>query len=1015
MQFAPQVGDVDNNLNRADSVLSKASPDDLDFLDLLVLPELAFTGYNFKSLQQISPFLEPSGSGVSSLWARTTALKYNTTVVVGYPEKVDVAQRWPTSPEYYNSAIVVNGEGETIANYRKSSLYMVDETWALEGQGFFGGYLPGLGHTAIGICMDINPYKFEAPWNDFEFGYHVARVQADLVIVTMAWLTREDARLYSRMPAEPDMETLTYWVQRLEPVIRAETGREVIVIFCNRTGFEDDVVYAGTSAVIGIKDGEVNVYGLLGRGVKDLLIVDTDAPPIAKLIHRPDGESREVEGQKTSGSSPASNDGRAPRLPQRKEGTKSSQSTSEERSGSSPTGPVARTRRAKPPSPKITIPERRKYTTTTGGVIEESPTVPTPTAPSPTPLSVRPKISTLGSKQGNDHVSTPYPHDDSTMERLTPDHLSIIGGNLHVPNEHGISDATSEDNDRLSEKYFFRPPQTLIATPRDPWAMFAPVSPSFKGSLIRYSGSERETRKIPSVEDRLSPGQSEFSSGTSIRSSRSGRTNGSKLSGHASTKSEATKAEGPAPPRPSSPKSRNASRTGRPLNRRDSEIEQPDLTGMVQRLEAISRRTESPMNRHYDYEEADRQGRPRTPRSRNASRTGRPLDTDQIVDERMFNLSRTSIPIAASPGVLAGGIDRPASDIFRRMNQRLLKNGDARPTSRAEQSSAPMSGSIFGHPRSQSVNAAQPANADAIIPHVEPDESRTLVWSEISKIVGEVMERPISRSASRGRQPLIRGSSSSVGPNSRPARPESRGLPSASLGHQRFGSREGRGPRDNTPASQTMSPMSQMNGTPGSVVPYHPDEIVAEIIFHAPGCPTHSHSHRNTPTQSHVGTPSQVNQPSAQQWNNPRPRQMSNSRLNQRINSASNHRGSSSPNRWPVTSPPPTGDVEEMEISIFKAPTPLVASDRGESTDFCPPMSGSSIHTIGSPNGSPATPSPRVFEPTTPKAMTLNSDFGTILSAVSDPVNTGTIDSLKSLGNQLVSDIGLDRPKSAVW
>jgi predicted amidohydrolase len=41
MQFAPQVGDVDNNLNRADAVLSKANPQKLD---LLVLPELAFSG-----------------------------------------------------------------------------------------------------------------------------------------------------------------------------------------------------------------------------------------------------------------------------------------------------------------------------------------------------------------------------------------------------------------------------------------------------------------------------------------------------------------------------------------------------------------------------------------------------------------------------------------------------------------------------------------------------------------------------------------------------------------------------------------------------------------------------------------------------------------------------------------------------------------------------------------------------------------------------------------------------------
>lgn len=43
-QFSPQVGDIDNNLNRADAVLNKAKPEQLENLDLLVLPELAFTG-----------------------------------------------------------------------------------------------------------------------------------------------------------------------------------------------------------------------------------------------------------------------------------------------------------------------------------------------------------------------------------------------------------------------------------------------------------------------------------------------------------------------------------------------------------------------------------------------------------------------------------------------------------------------------------------------------------------------------------------------------------------------------------------------------------------------------------------------------------------------------------------------------------------------------------------------------------------------------------------------------------
>ena len=44
LQFAPQVGDVSNNLSRADAVLAKADQRELEDLDLLVLPEMAFSG-----------------------------------------------------------------------------------------------------------------------------------------------------------------------------------------------------------------------------------------------------------------------------------------------------------------------------------------------------------------------------------------------------------------------------------------------------------------------------------------------------------------------------------------------------------------------------------------------------------------------------------------------------------------------------------------------------------------------------------------------------------------------------------------------------------------------------------------------------------------------------------------------------------------------------------------------------------------------------------------------------------
>lgn len=182
LQFSPHLGDVNNNMDRADQVLNNANPGNLD---LLVLPEMAFTGrcfaspvhkpprlgksvfpenerdvgltvgqgYNFESMNQIFPYLEPTSSAVSSLWARAKALRYECHVSVGYPEKVDPKATWPTNlVEYYNSAVVIGPDGENVAHYRKTFLYYTDTTWALEGDGFYEGHIEGLGQTAMGIC-----------------------------------------------------------------------------------------------------------------------------------------------------------------------------------------------------------------------------------------------------------------------------------------------------------------------------------------------------------------------------------------------------------------------------------------------------------------------------------------------------------------------------------------------------------------------------------------------------------------------------------------------------------------------------------------------------------------------------------------------------------------------------------------------------------------------------------------------------------------------------------------------
>jgi protein N-terminal amidase len=123
-----------------------------------------------------------------------------------------------------------------------------------------------------------SPYKFKAPWIEFEFACHILETGAKLAIMSMAWSTRHYHHAYTNNPEDPDLDALIYWAERLEPVIRQDFLGEIIVVLANRCGSEGDALYVGTSCVLGIGDGEVNVYGILGRGEEKLLVADTNEP-----------------------------------------------------------------------------------------------------------------------------------------------------------------------------------------------------------------------------------------------------------------------------------------------------------------------------------------------------------------------------------------------------------------------------------------------------------------------------------------------------------------------------------------------------------------------------------------------------------------------------------------------------------------------------------------------------------------------------------------------------------------
>ncbi|CBY01150.1 hypothetical protein IAQ61_012032 [Plenodomus lingam] len=288
LQFAPEVGKVQSNIERAEKLLQSTHiPSDLDWL---VLPELAFSGYNFHSLEEIQPFLEPTTSGVSTQWAIQIAKHYYCHVTVGYPE---IATN-ETPKSHYNSTVTVSPQGTILHNYRKSFLYYTDETWASEGPGsrqhtlsdpnspdppFFVGELGTLGKVTLGICMDINPYKFTSPWSDYEFANTALAAQCPIICVSMAWLCHLTPAELAQDPAQPDVATVAYWVERFQPIVEALGEKPIYIILANRCGMEKGVCFAGSSAVMKIENGLVSLYETAGKSEEKCLVVDLAERP----------------------------------------------------------------------------------------------------------------------------------------------------------------------------------------------------------------------------------------------------------------------------------------------------------------------------------------------------------------------------------------------------------------------------------------------------------------------------------------------------------------------------------------------------------------------------------------------------------------------------------------------------------------------------------------------------------------------------------------------------------------
>ncbi|KAL1409625.1 hypothetical protein Q8F55_003621 [Vanrija albida] len=285
VQYDAKLGKVDDNAAKVESLTSSLQPGSID---LLVLPEMALSGYVFTTPQSILPYLEARETGPTSRLACILAERLRCHVIAGYPEalepaegeeagtavgaKLKEAEAWGLGVGY-NSAVVAGPSG-VIGNYRKTFRFETDKNWAREGDGFKFFDLPEpLGRVAVGICMDLNPQDFVAPWNAFELANFTLQNNVDVLVVPMNWLdpgeeqdsdSDDDDDVPRRDPEAPSESNLNYWAARLTPLHdpapsysapseapeEPAATKEVVFVAANRVGTEEGTTFVGTSCVM---------------------------------------------------------------------------------------------------------------------------------------------------------------------------------------------------------------------------------------------------------------------------------------------------------------------------------------------------------------------------------------------------------------------------------------------------------------------------------------------------------------------------------------------------------------------------------------------------------------------------------------------------------------------------------------------------------------------------------------------------------------------------------------------
>jgi N-carbamoylputrescine amidase len=250
-QYAPAVGDLDANLAAAVRWAERAAAEDVD---LLVMPELASSGYVFESEAEAAATAQVAEHG-QLVTALTPVCAGGMHCVVGINER-DGSVR-------HNSAVVLGPRGH-IAGYRKLHLFNDEKSWFEPGGELVVVDLP-FGRIGMLICFDL--------WFP-EAARALALAGAELIAVPTNWVASFRRQVY---------DEAGYCLGDI--VAMATAAQNGVVMACaDRVGVERDVRFLGCSVIVGAEGWPLS--GPAGPEDEALLVAEVDLDSVAAARRR---------------------------------------------------------------------------------------------------------------------------------------------------------------------------------------------------------------------------------------------------------------------------------------------------------------------------------------------------------------------------------------------------------------------------------------------------------------------------------------------------------------------------------------------------------------------------------------------------------------------------------------------------------------------------------------------------------------------------------------------------------